>query len=95
MDPVTHALIGIAVANLQDSAPSLTNPVYLGTVIGAVAPDLDFIMQTRGSLAYLKHHRGISHSLPGICTISAGLAGILHWVFPQVAFLQIFVWTLI
>ena len=42
-------------------APALWQCVVAGT-LAAVAPDIDFVVQWFGDIAYLRHHRGLTHS---------------------------------
>ncbi|MBS4026025.1 MAG: metal-dependent hydrolase [Clostridia bacterium] len=93
MDPITHALVGAGVAGLSGGEMSITNPVVLATIIGSVAPDSDIIYQIKGDMAYLKTHRGFSHSLPGLALFS-GLIGLgLGQFFPEVAVSQLIFWA--
>ncbi len=95
MDPVTHGVIGLAISGFSGDPVSLMNPVSLGCAIGAMSPDIDIVAKIRGDYVYLKHHRGISHSLPAL----VGLAGIitlgLSLFFPEFNFMNVFIWTLI
>ncbi len=62
MDNVHHALIvgaGFAAASALD-AP-LAGAAF---VAGSVFPDLDVLLMAFGKRFYLRHHQGISHSLP-------------------------------
>ncbi len=93
MDPLTHALVGVGVAALTGDKFSLTNPLHLGAVLGALAPDLDIILQFYGDMPYLTHHRGLSHSIPGVLVTSAGLAFALGLLFGGINPGVIFIWT--
>jgi len=95
MDPLTHALAGTLAASFSGEPASITNPIFLGAILGAMAPDLDIVYQTKGDVAYLKNHRGFSHSLIGFAAISIGIAGFLSLIFPEGAFLTILLWTFI
>ncbi|MDW7673232.1 MAG: metal-dependent hydrolase [Bacillota bacterium] len=95
MDPLTHALVGAGVAGLSGGEISITNPIVLASMMGAVAPDLDIVYQLRGDMAYLKVHRGFSHSIPGLALISGVIAGGLSLFFPEASLLQLFVWSFI
>ncbi|MDA8443334.1 MAG: metal-dependent hydrolase [Peptococcaceae bacterium] len=94
MDPISHALIGAGVAALSGQPFAWDNPIYIGSILGSMAPDLDIIMQTKGHLTYLKHHRGISHSLPVLTGIALVISGVLYFAFPGVHFWSLFGWTL-
>jgi inner membrane protein len=93
MDPISHGLIGAGVAALSGQPFAWDNPIYLGSILGAMAPDLDIVMQARGHVAYLKHHRGISHSIPGLLGFSALVSLGLLAIFPTTPFWNLFFWT--
>ncbi|NLC11580.1 MAG: metal-dependent hydrolase, partial [Firmicutes bacterium] len=76
MDPITHAVFGIGLAGFSNTLFSPYNPIYAAAITGAVAPDLDVITHLGGRLSFLKHHRGFSHSLPGLI-LSAALISII------------------
>ena len=66
MDTLTHALSGALLA--RASAPKDAPPRSLPRRIAAgffacAAPDLDFVISYAGPVAYLEHHRGVTHSL--------------------------------
>jgi inner membrane protein len=60
-----------------------------------VAPDSDIVTRIFGdSHTYLEHHRGASHSAPGLLALSAACAGLVAALTPGVNWLQLFPWTL-
>lgn len=74
MDNVTHALVGVTLAELAlpASAPRSTRRVLMtAAVVAASAPDLDLIYTglTAAPLGYLLHHRGHSHTWPGLVVL--------------------------
>lgn len=71
MDPVTHALIGLGVSALSGQPLSPYNPSNCAAVVGAVLPDLDVITMLKGELAFIRQHRGPSHSWGGLLFVSA------------------------
>ncbi len=77
MDPITHAVAGLAAVALTGEPLAVSNPVVIGCVAGAVIPDLDIIMQFKGDYKYLKNHRGISHSIPMMFVYSGVLTTLL------------------
>lgn len=93
MDPISHGLIGLGIASLSGEALSLQNPIYFGALIGSLAPDLDIVLQARGDLAYLRHHRGVSHSIPGTALIAGLITPVLTLVFPEASLGTLFLWT--
>jgi len=68
MDTLTHALSGALLARAtapqktDEHALPLGRRVFLGFVAAAL-PDIDFLMGQFGSVTYLLHHRGVTHSL--------------------------------
>jgi inner membrane protein len=66
MDTLTHALSGalLARATAPKDAPraTLARRIAAG-FFACAAPDLDFVVGYVGSIAYLEHHRGVTHSL--------------------------------
>ena len=82
MDTLTHALIGANIAGLAGHSISMTDPVFLGPVLASMAPDLDIVMQVKGDLAYIKSHRGISHSLPSLLILSGIITVFLYSILP-------------
>jgi inner membrane protein len=66
LDTLTHALSGALVARAtapKDAAPrSIPRRVAAG-FLAAAAPDLDFVIGYAGPVAYLLHHRGVTHSV--------------------------------
>ncbi|MGI6225846.1 MAG: metal-dependent hydrolase [Peptococcales bacterium] len=93
MDPITHALIGTAVAVVGGADVSLVNPQLIASILGAVSPDLDIICQYWGHRVYLQHHRGFSHSMPGLISISLLIGGFLSFFHPTTGLEVLFFWT--
>ncbi len=61
MDPITHVATGVALSQFV-SAPSRGWAALAGLLF-ALLPDLDYVLRFSNPLAYMKHHRGFSHSL--------------------------------
>lgn len=93
MDPVTHAVIGLVLGSQAGGELALTNGILMATALGAVAPDFDIVAQLWGDVAYLKQHRGISHSLPGLALLSLVLGGIMTFLYPGAGFWALVSWT--
>ncbi|WP_219837521.1 metal-dependent hydrolase [Paenibacillus sp. R14(2021)] len=102
MDTGSHLLFGVTLAGL-----SLTDPVIAGhselqhavlaaILLGSHAPDFDAVMRWKGPTAYIRHHRGLTHSLPAPF-IWAPLLGVpIAWLFGAGAWSGTVVfWTLI
>ena len=85
MDNLTHTLVGLAAAKagLERLSPGATAVCLLA----ANAPDADIVAAFGGSWFYLKHHRGITHSIVGTLAIAlliplfyyAGDRLLAHW----------------
>ena len=79
MDNITHAFVGAAMAECAlPGAPSpRTRAMFTCVgVVAASAPDVDVLYTgiTEEPLGYLLHHRGHTHTLPGVA-----LLGLLIW----------------
>lgn len=81
MDNLTHSLVGLAAAKagLERASPFATSVC----VIAANAPDADIVAAFAGSWFYLKHHRGITHSVAGTLTIAL-LIPVAFWIADKV-----------
>ncbi|KEO80974.1 metal-dependent hydrolase [Tumebacillus flagellatus] len=71
MDNITHALHGLALYALAMTDPALAqdpsarSALVWATALGSQAPDFDFVIRLfKGEVAYLRHHRGMTHSIP-------------------------------
>lgn len=77
MDPISHAVVGAAIAAV---APEATPAMLVATVVGAVAPDSDFVVRLfKGHGPYLRHHRGFTHSPPALAAYALAIGG-LTWL---------------
>ncbi|AZN41971.1 metal-dependent hydrolase [Paenibacillus albus] len=92
MDTGSHLLFGTTLAGLSlvdptvSSHPDLLYAVLAATLLGSHAPDFDSVMRLKGGSAYLRNHRGLTHSLPAplvwaplIGLPIAWLFGVLEW----------------
>lgn len=72
MDTATHAAVGVGLAGLSHidpvvaADPKLAVAVFIGTAAGSQAPDLDTLLRLKSNALYIRHHRGISHSIPAM-----------------------------
>lgn len=72
MDTGSHLVTGLTLAGLAflDPAaahhPDLAQAILIGTVVGSNAPDFDTVCRWKGYSFYIRHHRGITHSLPAL-----------------------------
>lgn len=70
MDTASHLLFGATLGGLAMLDPALAAQpaamlaVWTATLLGSHAADFDTVMRLKGQAAYVRHHRGITHSLP-------------------------------
>lgn len=106
MDTASHLLFGATIAGLAmlqpevAQEPALAHAVLAATMLGSHAPDFDTVIRIKGYSAYVRHHRGITHSLPALLAwpivLTLPIAGIfgvwehaatlLLWTFAAVFF---------
>jgi inner membrane protein len=79
MDTVTHGLTGWLIARALPERWKLERPraATAMVILGSVLPDADNAARLLGSEAYVRIHRGLSHSLLGIAVSSLLLALLL------------------
>lgn len=73
MDPVTHAAAGVAIARLIPTPARKWG--LLAGVAFALVPDVDFLLVLVDRLAFIRHHRGITHSLVALAAFAVLGAG--------------------
>jgi inner membrane protein len=76
MDNITHTLAGFAIS--QAGFNRKTRYATLAIVIGSNLPDIDSVSGFWGSVAYLEHHRGITHSIVGVVVLGIALAAAVY-----------------
>jgi inner membrane protein len=71
MDNLTHSLVGLAAAKagLEKLSPGATTLC----VLAANSPDADIVALIFGRWVFLQQHRGISHSIVGVCLLALAL----------------------
>lgn len=89
MDPVTHVLAGGLVGKTglcrRLLPPELERRGVLWTAAFALSPDLDAVAELSSDpLAYLRYHRGATHSLVGGAVLALALALVFGRLFPGV-----------
>ncbi|MGI6606451.1 MAG: metal-dependent hydrolase [Peptococcia bacterium] len=95
MDPVSHGLVGMVLGLMGGGTLSLSNGLMTAAIVGSVIPDLDILFQLRGDYAYIKQHRGFSHSLPSAVGSSCLGAFFLGIFYPGVPLITLFAWFLL
>lgn len=99
MDTGTHIVMGIALGGLAMIDPVVANhsvtatAVIAGTIIGSQAPDVDTVLKLRNNAVYIRHHRGITHSIPAVLLWPLAIAGAIHLFVPAADLLHLWLWT--
>jgi inner membrane protein len=99
MDTGTHIVMGVALAGISTldpvvgNDPVLFHAVFAGTIIGSHAPDFDTVLKLRNNATYIRHHRGVTHSIPAVIFWGVLIASLIHLFVPQVNFFHLWVWT--
>lgn len=91
MDNLTHGITGLGIAYLvQEIAGGPQGGLVACALVSSQLPDLDVIMGSKSKTAYLKHHRGFSHSIL-LAPFFAGItAGGFKLFFTQTSYWQLF-----
>lgn len=95
MDPLTHTVIGLAVTKVTGNPVAMSEPATVCIIAGSVFPDIDILLQKWGDLIYLKNHRGVTHSIPGLVISSALIAAVSCLVYHGSGFFTMFLWALL
>lgn len=99
MDTGTHVVMGIALGGLAFIDPVVashsvtTTAVIAGTIIGSQAPDIDTVLKLRNNAVYIRHHRGITHSIPAVILWPLLISGVLGLIMPDANLLHLWLWT--
>ena len=74
MDPLTHVAAGVLISQLVPT-PSRFWSAVAGAAF-ALMPDVDYFLVWTDRLAFIRHHRGFTHSLAAIPLLALGGAGV-------------------
>lgn len=78
MDPVSHAAIGRMVTLAAGRAERLPRGATAAAVLGALSPDVDFLLMPAGWDIYLRAHGALTHSLTGALVTGLGAAVLIR-----------------
>ncbi|WP_026022950.1 metal-dependent hydrolase [Paenisporosarcina sp. TG20] len=99
MDTGTHIVMGIALGGLALIDPVVAdNPVtatavVAGVIVGSLSPDVDTVLKLRNNAVYIRHHRGITHSIPAVLLWPLAITGLIHLIIPEANLLHLWLWT--
>lgn len=101
MDTATHVVMGFGLAGLATLDPAVAadpltfHAVMLGAVAGSVIPDIDTVLKLKNNAAYIRNHRGMTHSLPATALWPFIIAAFLLPLFPGTDADAFLFWTLL
>ncbi|MFD0715246.1 metal-dependent hydrolase [Paenibacillus sp. GCM10027626] len=102
MDSGTHLVMGLGLAGLASVDPvvaadqTIHAAILIGTVAGSQAPDLDGLLRLKSNAAYIRNHRGKSHSLPAIAIWTALIVVLIQIGFGfSIPWLHLIGWVLL
>ncbi|AWE08736.1 hypothetical protein DCE79_15840 [Lysinibacillus sp. 2017] len=99
MDSGTHFVMGIALGGLALADPVVAShpitftAVMAGAIIGSQAPDADTILKLRNNAVYIRHHRGITHSIPAVLLWPLLITGVLSLFLSTTDVFHLWLWT--
>lgn len=99
MDTGTHLVMGVAIGGLALVDPVINESsvnfyaVMAGTILGQQAPDVDTVLKLRNNAIYIRHHRGITHSVPALLLWPIIITVGLSIIVPDVNILHLWLWT--
>lgn len=99
MDSGTHLVMGVALGGLALVDPvvaqnSMTfGAVMAGTILGSQAPDVDTVLKLRNNAVYIRHHRGITHSIPAVILWPLAITGLLSLIVENANIFHLWLWT--
>ncbi len=67
--------------------------VMAGTIIGSQAPDVDTVLKLRNNAIYIRHHRGITHSLPAVAIWPILITLVLAFIIQDANVFHLWLWT--
>jgi inner membrane protein len=101
LDTGTHIVMGFALGGLATLDPAVAESsatsasVLIAAVIGSQIPDIDTVLKLRNNAVYIRHHRGITHSIPAVLLWPLLIVGCIYPFFPEANLLHLWIWTFI
>ncbi|WCK54878.1 metal-dependent hydrolase [Aneurinibacillus sp. Ricciae_BoGa-3] len=100
MDTGSHLLCGVTLAGLAHLDPFVANHpgfatvLMIGTIMGSHAPDFDMAARIKGFAAYIRYHRGVTHSFPALFAWPLLIAVVLAKGFGvEEQWMTLYLWT--
>lgn len=101
MDTGTHIVMGVALGGLATLDPMVAESsvtiksVLIATIIGSQIPDIDTVLKLKNNATYIRHHRGITHSIPAVLLWPLLIVAVLYPFFPEANLFHLWIWTFI
>ena len=101
LDTATHFAFGFGLAGLAQIDPNVSGDLWttaaitVGTVLGSQAPDADTLFRFRGNEWYIRHHRGLSHSIPAWFFWTLLISLPVWMLFPGVSLWTLMLWVFV
>jgi inner membrane protein len=101
MDTGTHLVVGLGLAGLAyidpvvAADPHVSTAVLVGTVLGSQIPDSDTLFRFKSNAAYIRNHRGGSHSLPAVVIWTLLITWLLAVIFGPLPIWHVAFWVFI
>nr|WP_106784907.1 metal-dependent hydrolase [Lysinibacillus timonensis] len=99
MDSGTHLVMGVALGGLALVDPVVSQnsitfgAVMAGTILGSQAPDVDTVLKLRNNAIYIRHHRGITHSIPAVILWPLAITGLISLFVDEANIFHLWLWT--
>lgn len=99
MDTGTHVVMGLALGGLASLDPVVSasaataTSVFIATIVGSQAPDIDTVLKLRNNAVYIRNHRGITHSIPAVLLWPIVITAAIYPFFPETNLLHLWMWT--
>ena len=78
MDPVSHSVLGRLVTEAASRNGVPARGIGAASILGALSPDVDFVLMPMGWDIYLRAHEIGTHSVIGLIVTGLGSAGIVR-----------------
>jgi inner membrane protein len=101
LDTGTHLVVGLGLAGLAyidpvvAADPHVSTAVLIGTVLGSQIPDADTLFRLKSNAAYIRNHRGGSHSLPAVAAWTLLITSLLALLFGPLPIWHVGFWVFI
>lgn len=99
VDTGTHFVMGVALFGMAmtdpaiSATPAMSTAVFIATVVGSEIPDVDTVLKLKNNADYIRHHRGLTHSLPALFAWPLLIVLGLYPFFPEIDLMRLWLWS--